>query len=903
MRSRSLTALVVCLGTCLLLFAGLDTRKRADEPPVAQPRKADAPPPRVLPGLLKDGTVQLPNQWRLHPAGKQFEVGNFPVNLAVHPSGQYLAVLHAGMQEHEVVVLDLNKARQRIVSRVTIDQTFYGLCFSPDGRRLYASGGEFAAVHEFEFARGLLGNHRIIDLSEAGEKLVPGGLATDAAGRELFVCCTWGDVLIRVPVDNPENKVVIRVGKSREAAKDARPKGDPPSPPDGRREKDGDPRAKDKAKDPLGDPGVHPYACLPHPDGKHLFVSLWADARVAVVDLDKNAVVKSVSTAPHPTEMVIDARTKALYVACANSTQVSVFDLDTQAAIQTINCALYPSAPNGNTPNSLTLLADGVLLVANADANNLSAFNVSDPKKAAPLGFIPTGWYPTAVRYNPADRRIYVANGKGLSSRANRNGPNPYLSLARNLGEYIGYLMKGTVGIIDLPGPKEMAEYTKQAYACSPLKRDFGPLADGVEVDNPIPRNLGEKSPIKHVIYIIKENRTYDQVFGDLPQGNGEPELCLFPDAITPNHHKLAREFVLLDNFYVDGEVSADGHEWSMGAYATDFVEKYWPLSYRGSPKKRFGYPAEGNLDYAARPAGGYIWDRAADAGVTYRSYGEWIENGKKNDDGTFEDSKATVKALEGHFDPKFRGYDLDYPDVKRAERFIEELKRLEKEGTFPQLTILRLPNDHTSGTRVGKPTPTAYVADNDLALGQVVEAISNSKFWKDTAIFVIEDDAQNGPDHVDAHRSVALVVSPYTKRKHVDSTMYSTSSMLRTMELILGLKPMSQFDAAARPMYASFTGKPDVTPYAHEVPKADLKATNLVGAWGAEWSERANLAKEDQADDLLFNEVIWKSVKGAGSKMPPPVRAAFFLPKPEKGDDDDRPGGERKARKDDDDD
>ena len=345
---------------------------------------------------------------------------------------------------------------------------------------------------------------------------------------------------------------------------------------------------------------------------------------------------------------------------------------------------------------------------------------------------------------------------------------------------------------------------------------------------------------------------------------------------------------MLLDNFYVDGEVSADGHEWSMGAYATDFVEKIWPLSYRGSPRGRFGYPSEGAMDYAARPAGGYLWDRCAEAKVTYRSYGEWIANGKKNADGTFEDSRATVKALEGHFDPKFRGYDLDYPDVKRAERFIEELKRFEKEGDLPQLTILRLPNDHTSGTRVGKPTPTAMVADNDLALGMVVEAVTKSKFWKETAIFVIEDDAQNGPDHVDAHRSVALVVSPYTKRKYVDSTMYSTTSMLRTMELILGLKPMSQFDAAARPMYQSFQAKPDFTPYVHEVPKTDLKSVNVAGAWGAEWSQRANLEMEDQADDILFNEVIWKAVKGAQSKMPPPVRAAFFRPLVKKHDPDD---------------
>jgi Phosphoesterase family len=397
-----------------------------------------------------------------------------------------------------------------------------------------------------------------------------------------------------------------------------------------------------------------------------------------------------------------------------------------------------------------------------------------------------------------------------------------------------------------------------------------------VPADSPIPRKVGDASPIKHCIYVIKENRTYDQVFGDLKEGNGDPNLCLFPERVTSNHHRIAREFVLLDNFYVDGEVSADGHEWSMGAYATDFVEKVWPLTYRGSPTKKLDiYPAEGQFDFIARPAGGYIWDRCQEAGVSYRSYGEWIENGKTPQD----PSRASVKALEGHFDPRFRGYDLDYPDQKRADRFIEELHRFEKEGELPRLIILRLPNDHTYGSRPGKPTPTAMVADNDLALGRVIEAVSKSKFWKDTAVFVVEDDAQNGPDHVDAHRTVALVVSPYTKRGAVDSTLYSTSSMLRTMELILGLKPMSQFDAAARPMYASFQAKPHLRSYQHVVPQVDLREVNKPDAWGAKLSEKFDLTKEDLADDLLFNEVIWRSVRGAQSPMPAPVRAAFVFP------------------------
>ncbi len=834
---------------------------------------------RVLPGLQKDGFMQLPNGWKLKPAGSHLDVGDLPSNIQIHPTGQFAAVLHCGLKEHEVHILDLNAKKRKIVCRVTVDQSFQGLAWSPDGKQVYASGGEFDIVHIWDFDKGLLHNHRSLDVGGVPgvKKAVPSGIALDAAGKDLFACALWADAVVRVPLENPGNKVVIPLAFVE--PKIEKPVGDPPSPPDGRKE---DPKPmiaeEDAGVTPAKNNG-YPYSCLPEPGGKRLFVSLWAKSAVAVVDLDTNKVSAVWKTASHPTEMLLDPKGKALYVACANSTQVTVLDPSTGGTIQTIHAALYPQAPAGNTPSSLAMTPDGeMLFVLNSDANNLAVFNIADPKMAKALGFIPTGWYPTSVRYNKLDKTLYVANGKGNAAKANPSGPNPYLASSGIL-EYIGGLFKGTVSAIPLPTPEAMARHSRIAYQCSPLNKENAPKIEDVPADNPIPKKVGDPSPIKHVIYIIKENRTYDQVFGDVKVGNGSPELCLFPEAITPNHHKLAKEFVLLDNIYVDGEVSADGHEWSMGAYATDFVEKLWPLSYRGSPGKTFGYPSEGAADGPGRPAGGYLWDRAAEAKVTYRSYGEWIANGKKDKDGRFEDSVATVKALEGHFDPKYRGYDLDYKDVNRAERFVSELKRFEKEGAMPALQILKLPNDHTSGTRIGKPTPTAMVADNDLALGMIIEGLSESKFWENTAVFVIEDDAQNGPDHVDAHRVVALVISPYTKRKHVDSTMYSTASMLRTMELILGLKPMSQFDAAARPMYHSFTAKPDTAKYKAEKPETDLDAVNKAGVFGAAQSEKFDLAKEDQADDLLFNEVIWKSVKGATSRMPAPVRAGFFVP------------------------
>jgi hypothetical protein len=833
---RAILSTVVLLLICVPPFILGVVRREEPQP------AREMPDMRILPGVQPSGAILLPNQWSLRPAGKQVQLGDFPVNIALHPDGRWLAALHAGYDDHEVVIVDLK--RQKVASRVTLDQAFYGVCFSPDGRKLFASGGEFEVVHAFDFERGCLGNHREIAVAEKKETFITAGLTVDAEGRTLYACGPWGHALSIVPLDMPEKREKVELAK-----------------------------------------GSYPYACTLDKDGKRLFVSLWNKAGVSVIDLSSKEVTATWPTEKHPTEMVLSPEGKTLYVACANSTQVSVLDTASGKALETIACSLYPTARVGNTPNSLCLTPDGqMLFVANADANNIAVFKVAERGKAQPLGFIPAGWYPTSVRYNPADKRLYVANGKGTTPKANPQGPNPLAPPNKTIRQYIGSLTHGTLSIIDMPTAEKMIDYSKQAYTCSPLRKDEGVTA-ARPAHNPIPAKVGDDCPIKHVIYIIKENRTYDQVFGDVKEGNGERALCLFGEKITPNHHKLARQFVLLDNFYCDGEVSADGHQWSMGAYCTDFVEKIWPPIYRGTKTKKFNtYPSEGNLDSIARPAGGYIWDRCAEAGVSYRSYGEWVNNGKTPKD----PAKAAVKALEGHFDPMFRSFDMDYPDQKRADRFIEELNGFEKKGEMPQLIILRLPNDHTAGSKVGKPTPTAYVADNDLALGRVVEAISNSKFWKDTVIFSVEDDAQNGSDHVDAHRTVALVISPYTKHGAVDSSLYSTTSMLRTMELILGLKPMSQFDAAARPMYQSFQPKANLTAYKHIVPDVDLEEKNKKTAWGAKESEKFDLTKEDAVDDLQFNEVIWRSVRGPDSPMPPPVRAAFVHPRLKKDKDDD---------------
>src|SRR5947209_4108756 len=602
MRHRSLLAASLLTGTVAVLSASLglgrDDAREPARPAAAQP----VPARRVWPGLHADGFVQLPNQWRLRPAGTQLELGDFPVHIAVHPGGRFLAVLHCGYKDHEIIVVNLDGGRQRITSRATVEQAFYGLAFSPDGSRLFASGGEYAVVHAFDLRDGYLCDHRRIAVADSRGKSIIGGLAVTPDGKTLAAADTFGNAVVLLPLDAPEGKRVVAL----------KPLGTE-LPPD-------DPAAVfvDKKAGARRDLTAEcfPYACLADPSGRRLFVSLWNKAAVAVLDLADGRVVGHWPTERHPTEMAVRADGTALYVARANSTKVSVLDTRTGKPLQTIACALYPEAPSGNTPNSLTLTPDGsMLFVANADANNVAVFNVADRDDAKPLGFIPVGWYPTSVRFNLTDKNLYVANGKGILPKANRNGPSPFRG-DRGVIEYIGGLFRGTLSTIALPGPEQMARYSRQAYACSPLTADASTVGE-VPTGNPIPAKVGNPSPIKYVIYVIKENRTYDQVFGDVPEGNGDAALCLFPEAVTPNHHALAREFVLLDNTYADGEVSANGHEWSMGAYATDFVEKMWPITYRQVGVKKIGFPAEGNYDAVARPAGGHIWDRCAEAGVT----------------------------------------------------------------------------------------------------------------------------------------------------------------------------------------------------------------------------------------------------------------------------------------------
>lgn len=820
-----------------------------------------------LPGQKADGSVLLPNQWSLRPAGKQVVLEDFPVNVAVHPGGEYAAVLHCGYSQHTIVVVKI--AAVEVVSRVGLDEAFYGLEFSRDGKTLFSSGAGGEVVHQFSFKDGYLGDHKEIVLRNVKERGIPSGLAVNDDASRIYAANLWGHRVTRVDLAGGAGPMDIALGTNRPAASSDLVK---PS-------SDSDLAAVTKRTEALLDPTApgdpFPYACRLDERRQRLYVSLWAQATVAVIDLKSGSVIARWPTQEHPNEMLLTADGKYLYVANANRNTVSLFDTESGKAMETISSALFPNSPPGATPNSLAMTPDGkILFIANANVNCVAVFDVSIPGKSRSMGFIPSGWYPTSVRVTPDGNRLLIANGKGIIPKSNRHGPRPGSEPPGSVLEYIAKLHRGTLSVVDLPRgtklEKQMSAWTTQVLSCSPLRADIGVTAERTE-GNPVPGRVGDPSPIKYVMYVIKENRTYDQILGDMPEGNGDPELCIFPEHVTPNHHKLAREFVLIDNFYVDSEVSADGHEWSMGAYATDFVEKHWPMSYGHGKRGKYSYPSEGKFQIAF-PAGGYLWDRAREANVTYRSYGEFVENGKMKTDPAY----SRVKSLQGHFDEWYRCWDLDYPDIKRAERFISELQRFEKEGEMPRLQIIRLGNDHTYGTSTGRLTPVAQVADNDAALGILVSGVSRSRFWPQTAIFVLEDDAQNGSDHVDCHRSPAFVISPYTRSGSVVSTMYSTSSMLRTIELILGLQPMSQFDAAAAPMFNCFKTRPDARPFNALPANVDLTARNVKTAWGGDLSEKMNFAKEDAADDLLLNEIIWRSIKGADSPMPPPVRAAF---------------------------
>jgi len=621
--------------------------------------------------------------------------------------------------------------------------------------------------------------------------------------------------------------------------------------------------------------GHRPYRILFAPDGKSYFVTAMGDGLLYQHSTVSGELITRYNVGVQPMDMVWrkappsedegEAGFKErLFVTAGGTNQVVVFGMGAGSIlkrVELINVSLYPDRqPVGMTPAALALTKDeNTLWVVCSDANAVAKVDVSG-RHSVVQGFIPTGWYPMAARMLD-EKTLMVLNGRGARSLPNPKGPVPTQKKAPvhegNVAvEYVAAIQRGSASLIEVPDELALGEYTARVQRYAPFK--------------PRPAEPAGLPPIEHVIYVVKENRTYDQVLGDLEIGNGDPSLTLFKEESSPNHHKLAREFVLLDNFYVNADVSADGHNWSSSAIAPPYVQRMWPNSYAG---RRKHYDYEGG-ERAARPPAGYIWSNALQKGLTIRNYGWWVNNIAPAPKEGAQIASVRDVSLAPHTSKEFRGFDLDYKDTDRVAVFLKDLAGFEAAGKMPQMITMRLGNDHTSGTSVGKIAPLAAMADNDLALGQLVEGVSRSKFWATTAIFVLEDDAQNGPDHVDSHRSPAFVISPYTRGRGVDSTMYNTVSVLKTIETLMGLAPMTMHDAGARLMKAAFTGKADVRPYVAEKARIDVNQRNGANAPMARRMKDFNLEEADELDDDDMNEALWLAVRG--TPPPAPVRSYF---------------------------
>ena len=782
--------------------------------------------------------VSLPNGWKLSSAGKSFGLGDLPLNIAVSNSKKFVAVTNNGVSAHSIMLIDVKS--ERVIDSVIIPKAWYGLAFSPDDQFLYAAGGHDNKIVRYEIIQNKLNKKDEIVLGAVWpNRIAPSGITFDAKRQKIYV----------VTRDNRSLYVID---------------------------------AKTQKIDKLFGLDGEAYMSAMSTDSKELYISCWGCDHVLVFDLNMQAWKAPIKVGDNPNEMLVSPNGQQLYVCNANDNTVSVINLKTKKVIETLDVALYPNSPSGSTTNGLAM--DPVkksLYIANADNNCLAVFDVSTPGKSVPKGFIPVGWFPTNVKF--INNKIWVTNGKGNTSLANPYGPRPIKNgeevilhgadvNAPKEVQYIGSMFKGTMSVIARPAEKDLQGYSKAVYrnaSYSPTKSD---LADKEAPGFPIPMKMGQKSPIKYVFYVIKENRTYDQVLSDVKGGNGDTTLLLFGRKYTPNQHAIAEKFVLLDNFYVDSEVSADGHQWSMGAYATDYMEKSWPTSYGGKGGGIYGEP-EKNV---VLNKSGYIWDLCNRYGVTFRTYGEFVTNGK-----------ATIPVLDKHFHPTFPSYSLAIMDTTRLRIWKTEFETMVKENRVPQFNTLRLGNDHTEGLRIGRPTPYAHVADNDYAVGLLIETLSKSPIWNETAVFILEDDAQNGADHVDAHRSTAYVAGGFVKRNYVDHTAYSTSSMLRTIELILGLSPMSQYDAAAMPMWRSFDSVAKPSDFKAITPNVDLRTKNVVRNEWQRRSELFNFEKEDTNNDVAFNLVLWHGLKGDKIPFPGPTRAAFVYPIIKKDDDD----------------
>jgi DNA-binding beta-propeller fold protein YncE len=768
------------------------------------------------PGLLPGQTLHT--GWKLTPAGRLTETGDLLTALTASPDGRWVAGVAAGQGIHRAYIFHPDG---RLASEFEVGRAWSGIAWAPNSQRLYVSGGTQPIIHQLAVSASG-------EMSKMDGIKVPGfsmngqdgpapwlaGMAISPDGSQIWIAESASDQILRHSLATGEWSSL----KLSQAAA--------------------------------------PFALKLK--GSRLYAALQGKSRLAEIDAQGMRVARMALVGRHPNAIEIgDGR---IFVSCGNEDYVAILDEETLQMEERVSTRPYPDAPAGSTPSALALSSDGkALFAANSDNNSVAVIDIAERGRSEIEGYIPTGWYPVSLCASPDGKTLLIGNGKGLTTGTGPNGDHggKFDPIAPKGYPYIVTQLKGGLQALAMPKAESLSRMTAQVLANSPLRPGMQrqPAKAPAPGSNPIPSRLGDPSPIKHVLYIIKENRTYDQLFGDFrdsqgrPKGNGDPGLVLFGENVSPNHHNLARTFSLFDNFYCLGEVSVDGHEWSKGGYVTDYHQRTWPQQYSGKGSPRV-IP-----ELAATPTG-YLWEMAARQGVSYRTY-YYHTTDNRNED--------------WHKARRAGRRDYDYVDI-----FIDEFKEYEKTGKMPQLMVMALSEDHTKGTRPGQPTPSAAVGSNDLGLGKIISAISQSSLWDKFAIFVVQDDAQNGPDHVDSHRSILMAASPWAKRGQVDSTHYTTASVLRTIELILGLRPMSQYDASATPMYAAFHNKPDTSPVPLQPARIDLEALNPPApdlSAGIDFSEvdLLTLAQEHQ-----LNRALWATQR-PGEPYPGVVRRFGF--------------------------
>jgi DNA-binding beta-propeller fold protein YncE len=765
------------------------------------------------------GVGRLPTGARLDPAGVSYDLGSMPLAMVLSPEKDRVVVLLNGWREQGIQVVE--RSSGRVLQTISLPAVFLGVAFSPDGRSLYVSGGDQDVIYRFDWRAGAatLADSIALAVREKGKHgtRYPAGIALSPDGRTLYAAENLGDSL--AVVDLGSRRVVQRLATER-----------------------------------------YPYGVAVGPEGT-VYVSAWGGWTVSIFPARASGTLAGGTRARvgrHPSALALNQSGSRLFVASGSTDRISVLDTKTRAIIATLNDATPAGTGEGSTPNALALSADGGrLFVAEADNNAIGVFDLSASTAGSPAatgndvltGRIPVGWYPTAVAVDGAE--LLVVNGKGRGTYPNPGHWQPGERMPPRTTDYTLGQINGTLIILPVrTSTSDLARFSQRVAS-----------ANGWNAT----RREEKYPPFEHVIYIIKENRTYDQVLGDLPQADGDTSLLFFPRSVSPNHHALAERFGIFDRFFVNAEVSADGHNWSTAAYVTDYVQKTTPQNYSGRGRS---YDYEGTNrgvvpeDDVAEPSSGYLWDLADRAGITYRNYGAFVDEPNDPAGPKSAGYVATKAKLAAHTNAAFSGFDMDIPDQVRADIWLKDFQEFVRAGKLPALEIVRLPNDHTSGGAAGKPTPRAYMADNDLALGRIIEALTRSPFWKSTVVFVVEDDAQDGPDHVDSHRSVLLVISPYN-RGRVFHRFANTTDVLATIEDILGLGRMSQFDYYGRPLREIWERTPDLTPYVALKPGVPLDEKNPTRGAAAEASKQLTLDKEDSSNDDLFNRILWKTIKG----------------------------------------